>query len=441
MKKLKTIFIIAVIVALFVPIVTFNMESPSVSAIDNRELTEFDIHSDDKTDMVDSYVKDRVGFRTEAISAFTVLNDRLFHEMIHPTYTYGKDGYVFFKVGQEWADEEFIEEFCQYLKEIQNYCEERNVPFVYCLNPGKVSVYSEYLPKGYNYKNKVITCIVENLEKYGVNYVNNYEVLKEKSKAEQVYNKKYDAGHWNDLGAFYGINTILSKVHEYFPNVRENTLEDFEISTEIQESLPVSYFRIDEEVPVFTNKQSDMIENKTDDYAAIKLDSNHRAFSYLENKENEGLPSVLFFRGSYVIGRERFLESRFSELCAVHNYENLLDFEYYFNIVQPDCVIVETADYATTRDYFDYEKMKNKELNKLLDEEKLKSSEPLEKYEFTKKTEGELTEISIQTNDKQGGYLIYKEHVFDLMNDGSGNLNCTIDNEYNDESEMKVVLF
>lgn len=441
MKKLKTIFIMAVIILLLVPIVTFNIESPSVSAIDNRELTEFDIHSDDKTDMIDSYVKDRVGFRTNAISAFTVLNDRLFHEMIHPTYTYGQDGYVFFKIGQEYADEEFIEAFCQYLKKIQDYCEERNVPFIYCLNPGKVSVYSEYLPKGYHYKNKVIKCIVENLEKYGVNYVNNYEVLKEKSKTEQVYNKKYDAGHWNDLGAFYGINTILNKVNEYFPVVRENTMEDFDISTEIQESLPVSYFRIDEEVPVFSNKKSDMIVDKTEDYASIKLDSSHRAFTYLENKENQELPDVLFFRGSYVIGRERFLESRFSELCAVHNYENLLDFEYYFNIVQPDCVIVETADYATTRDYFDYEKLNDKELNKLPDELDLESSKPLENYRFTKKTEGALTEIAIEAGESKGGYLIYEGHVFDLLADDSGKLKCTIDNEYNHESEMRVVLF
>lgn len=106
----------AVVIILLVPIVTFNIESPSVSAIDNRELTEFNIHSDDKTDMIDSYVKDRVGFRTDAISAFTVLNDRLFNEMIHPTYTYGQDGYVFFKIGQEYVDEEFIEAFCKYLK-------------------------------------------------------------------------------------------------------------------------------------------------------------------------------------------------------------------------------------------------------------------------------------------------------------------------------------
>lgn len=327
------------------------------------------------------------------------------------------------------------------MKKIQDYCKERNVPFIYCLNPGKVSVYSEYLPNGYNYKNKVIKCIIESLEKYDVNYVNNYEVLKEKSKTEQVYNKKYDAGHWNDLGAFYGMNTILNKVNEYFPAVRENTLEDFEISTEIQESLPVSYFKIDEEVPVFSNKKSDMIEDKTEDYASIKLDPSHRAFTYLENKENQELPNVLFFRGSYVIGRERFLESRFSELCAVHNYGNLLDFEYYFNIVQPDCVIVETADYATTRDYFDYEKLKSKELNKLPDELDLESSKPLENYKYTKKTEGELTEIAIEAGEKKGGYLIYKEYILDLVDDGSGNLKCTIDNQYNNESEMKVVLF
>ena len=44
----------------------------------------------------------------------------------------------------------------------------------------------------------------EKLEEYGVNYITNEYVLKEKSETEQVFNVKYDAGHWNDLGAFTG---------------------------------------------------------------------------------------------------------------------------------------------------------------------------------------------------------------------------------------------
>lgn len=45
------------------------------------------------------------------ITAFTTLNDVLFSEMIHPTYTYGEEGYVFFDYTDEIVDHEFIESF------------------------------------------------------------------------------------------------------------------------------------------------------------------------------------------------------------------------------------------------------------------------------------------------------------------------------------------
>lgn len=76
------------------------------------------------------------------ITAFTTLNDVLFSEMIHPTYTYGEEGYVFFDYTDEIVDQEFIESFCQYLRMAQDYLETRGIPFLYCLNPAKTTVYA-----------------------------------------------------------------------------------------------------------------------------------------------------------------------------------------------------------------------------------------------------------------------------------------------------------
>lgn len=56
---------------LIVPLMKLNLEKECVSPIDNRMLTEWDTETGDLTEMADAYLKDRIGFRTEAIDAYT----------------------------------------------------------------------------------------------------------------------------------------------------------------------------------------------------------------------------------------------------------------------------------------------------------------------------------------------------------------------------------
>lgn len=97
----------------------------------------------------------------------------------------------------------------------------------------------------------------------------------------------------------------------------------------------------------------------------MKLDENYRGFGVHVNK-NPGLgklPRVLFFHGSYYNPRVRFYNTSFQETYQVHNYQNLINFDYYFNLFKPECVIIEIAEYATTRGYFNIDRLKNKLLN------------------------------------------------------------------------------
>ena len=54
-----------------------------------------------------------------------------------------------------------------------------------------------------------------------------------------------------------------------------------------------------------------------------------------------------------------YLKNGFGEYIYVHDYQNVLNFPYYVNMFQPDCVIFEVAEYTFSNEYFDYEKMKN----------------------------------------------------------------------------------
>lgn len=91
MTKVKIGFLILLGAMIAIPVVKFNFAKDYASPIDNRMLTEWDLHTGDITSMVDDYINDRVGMRTEAIDTYTMLNEKVFGMMIHPTYTYGKD--------------------------------------------------------------------------------------------------------------------------------------------------------------------------------------------------------------------------------------------------------------------------------------------------------------------------------------------------------------
>ena len=106
MKKIRMAIIAMFAAALLAPVTAFNWEENVVSPIDNRALMNnpfgenYESESGSLLSDLSAYVEDRIGFRDEMILGYTVLNDRLFHKMVHPTYDYGEDGYVFFKTGR-----------------------------------------------------------------------------------------------------------------------------------------------------------------------------------------------------------------------------------------------------------------------------------------------------------------------------------------------------
>lgn len=443
MKKLRNLFLILMAVLVVVPLLTFNWEKDSVSPIDNRKLAEFNLAEGDKTNMIDQFIKDRIGFRSESIDMYTKLNDKLFGEMVHPSYTYGKNGQIFFKMKAETADAEFIDAFCGYLKQVQDYCEARNVPFLYCINPFKTTVYHQYLPSGYTYRNDFLKLLYRALDEQGVHYISNVELLTEKAKTEQVYNVKFDAGHWNDQGCFYGTNHLLEEISKDFPAVSPHKIEDFQISEKEETSLPVSHFQIQEMVPYYENRKEVQVENRKDEFSAVRLDYNYRGFGVFENNNSgaDKLPRVLFFHGSYYNSRTRFYDTSFRETYQVHNYQNFIDFDYYFNLFQPDCVILETAEYATTRGYFNIDRLQEKHLNPLYESVKnVPHTEiKLDSLSYTLNTEDAITTISIELdNSYKYGYLIMNGKEYDLQISGT-TAQCTLQTEWLDENSTKDI--
>lgn len=446
---LKKITVVIFCVLLFLPVLMFDFTENAVSEIDNRELAANPLTNDgeDFTVDVENYVNDRIGFRNEMIYGYTVLNDKLFGKMVHPSYTYGKDGYVFGQgVNVSTYYGEYHENFADMVKRIQDYCEARNVPFLFVFNPAKPAVLREYIAEGVNYNREWVDDFFKALDKRGVHYLDNTKTLLDaKRKGINVFNKKYDANHWNDLGAYYGTNAILQVLKKDLPNVHVNTPEDVLFTETKRESLLVSRFPINEMVPEaeiypVTEDLGDKFVNE------LELDENYGAFGYFCNTERkeEGGPKALVFQGSYMNHYGyKFLQNAFGEYIYVHDYQNVLNFPYYYNIFKPECVIFEVAEYTFNDSYFFSDGMKNMNLQlpyQSFSPVDLESMKPEELGEVSIEEGKTLTRINWKTeNIYDSIWLLLGDTDYDLIKADTGYTVTILTEMYNQyKAEMKL---
>ncbi|MBO4854097.1 MAG: hypothetical protein J5482_02985 [Oscillospiraceae bacterium] len=365
MKAVKAIFIALFLAMVIVPVLCLNTEENAVSEIDNKVLAANPFSSPDGGDLtssIETYLSERIGFRDEEILWYTVANDKLFGAMVHPTYAYGKEGYVFFKPGTNVAYGDYQEAFVHMLSQIQQYCRERDIAFVFLFEPSKASVLSEKLMAGYHYSNEWVSCFVQRLEEESVHYVDNTAVLREcRHQGIEVFNVKYNAGHWNDTGAFYGMNAALAALSEQGANVHINQLDEYRVDQRLNTTLLVSEFPINEYEPIYSLLHADAIESATKQYdGEVIRNDQYRAFGYCKNtaRMEEGCDRALVFQGSYINGMGyKFLQNAFGEYISVHDYQNILNFQYYVNIFKPQCIIFDAAEYTFSSTYFDYDGM------------------------------------------------------------------------------------
>lgn len=359
MKIYKIIFILIFFFILLIPICFMNLKTEQISEIDNSKLPEISSVKDAYT--LQNYISKRLGFRTQMINTYTYANDKLFNKMVHPAYTYGTNDYVFFKTEIELHDDEYLDIFANLVKSMQDYVTKRGKYFLFVINPTKISVYRQYLPEGYNFTNYRVNYLKAKLDELGVNYLDNTECLTNESKNLQVFNVKYDAGHWNDTGAFYGINNMYKKMQSDGINISELDENDYTIKFKVEDSLPVSEFKIYEEVPIYTLKKQDYEIIKK--YNNIEISKKYKTFIQTINANTKN--DLLFFRGSYMEGKEKFVSNNFATSYYIHNYENSINFDYYCNIADPDIVLFETVEYAIEEGYYPSNLMKNKKYNEV----------------------------------------------------------------------------
>ena len=347
--------------------------------------------------------------------------------MIHPAYIYGKNGYVF-GTGL-WTNEtytEYHEAFADMVLNIQEYCESRGVPFLFAFNAVKPAIYTEYLPKGMNYDRSWVDSFLRALDERGIHYVDTTSILrKRKEDGEQVMNQKYNANHWNDIGAYYGTYEILSKMKERIPTIHLTSYDELTVNYELQTSLQVSEFPIHENVPVISIEEMEPPKW----LSGALYDELYRNRSYAtclyninQQRESEGSPRALVFQGSYMNGfGYKFFSNAFGEYISIHNYQNVMDFEYYYSIFQPECVIFEVTENCISNTYFDLQRIRNMDLNPFIEDiDKDEIATSAEKVSVTK---GEaLTSIlwPCDADDIDYAWITIDGQVYDMYRTKNG---------------------
>lgn len=407
MKKIHLSRIVIFLFIIALPIFSMNLKPDQVSSIDNRKLIDSsEVFSQGNiTENVESYVEDRIGFRTEMVNVYTKGMDLIFDEMIHPSYQYGKDGYIFPKLRENPLDKEFQEVYSDFILNFQNYCIDRDIKFLYALEPSKTTIYSEFLPDGYNYDNKNTDYLLSLLKDKNVNYLYTGQVLMDAKNSKEVFDKKYDANHWNETGATIGISSILDKLRDLDSTVDKFDNNKFESVEYTNTTLPASYFPINEQTTHYKLKKDNSIP-VTDFNNEIKISEQFRNFTHYKNPNNKDAPKILIFAGSYFQGKDTFLTENFSELVRVHNYHNVVDYDYYINIFNPDIVLFESTEYTHTNYYFPVDKMKNFTYNKNFKDYSnlLESKFASIKDNTFKKSDANLTNFSIPIEGEKASY-------------------------------------
>lgn len=398
MKKIHFFRIILFLFIIAFPIFNMNLKNNQVSDIDNRKLIEFSeiFLGENITQNMEDYIGDRIGFRTEMVNLYTKGMDILFNEMIHPSYQYGKDGYIFSKLKENETDKEFQEVYSDFILNFQNYCIDRGIKFLYATEPSKTTVYSEFLPDGYNYNNENFEYFLSLLKDKNVNYLYTGEALIDAKSSKQVFDKKYDANHWNETGAIIGISSILDRLNDLDSRVDKFDINKFEAVEYTNTTLPVSHFDINEKTTHYNLKKDNSL-SITDFRNEIKQSKRFTYFANYKNPNNKDAPKILIFAGSYFQGRDKFLTENFSEVIRIHNYHNVIDYDYYINVFNPDIVLFESTEYTHSDYYFPLDKMKNTTYNK-----ELKNYSNLSESKFAyikdntfKKSDTNLTSFSI----------------------------------------------
>ena len=365
------LFALCFMVMIFLPFLLLDTTEEINSELENRAMTKWPGLYFDKlhTEWYGHYVEDRVGFREKAIKWNADVNYRLFGDFSEDLHMFGKDGYIFpaddgyvQNYQRTNISEPLVENLVTYASRTNDYAKANNCLFVLMVCPNKSSVYSEYMPETIyvdESRESTLDLVKRRLNEEGISCVIPHEELRLRKEREQIYNIKYDCAHWNDLGAFYGLQMVDEIVHQTYADIPVMQRDDFELTWEEVDSLEfyTTEAPIYDRLPKLHVIQSATVATDSQYRADVPMQpGNAIAYFYNENAVNDR--TILVLHDSFLDYRESWYTYRYREVYygSRVNYTNM---KAYIDLIQPDVIVFEVAERAFADDLHAYTELGN----------------------------------------------------------------------------------
>ena len=142
----------------------------------------------------------------------------------------------------------------------------------------------------------------------------------------------------------------------------------------------------------------------------------------------------------------KYLANAFGEYVYVHDYQNVFDLDYYFNIFKPDCVIFEMAEYTFSDIYFEYDKMMELDMNPTISEiESWGLSEDwqvLDTEDIYVENKEELTRIFWDTDDVfQYVWVTLDGEEYDMIETETGYELTLLTENYSSDMNIEIIAY
>ena len=310
---------------------------------------------------LDAYVEDHFGFRDFYIYRYQRELDKRFNQAgPRSTVISGLDGWYFFNafnmmddfLGRTPLKGDTIQSWLAHQDKKNQWLLERNIRYLYIVEPNKQSIYPEYLMKhamavkGTSRFEEVLAYSGGHLPEYMLNL---HEYLQPKLFDKTLYYK--NDSHWNKFGAYLVFRKMIEKISSWYPT--EEFATDFAFGPEetgiggntgqggdlvqmlMRPELTETYPQLIPFTPCGT------VEDIPRELSNIEQPPGR--ISFVRKCPSKNLRAVVF-RDSFFVSVEPFLSENFKEVIYLWKEYDQQNVEEVLALFQPDVVIEARAE-------------------------------------------------------------------------------------------------
>lgn len=221
------------------------------------------------------------------------------------------------------------------IQEKKDWLKSKNIAFYIAIAPNKHIIYKENLPfkfsKMLTQKEQIIKYIKDEIDFNIIDLGKQFTVKKTENRLYQ----KLDS-HWNELGAFYGYQTLIDEISKDFP-IKKMELSDYYIIKDNSNGDINKMINLTSTKDIITLKLKNNIQIDTINYKYYPdLNIDEKRFKNPNKKYK-----ILLFRDSFSTSLIPYLNQTFGECTYIWSYK--FDKDIILK-EQPDIVILENVE-------------------------------------------------------------------------------------------------